>query len=173
MPLPRRAWRMPDTDAGRHRNEILTRLGPDAVRWDEATLEQHCRDTWCLSVLRALRGTLAARPLCVVSPREVDQICALLQYANQARVPIVPYGAGSGVCGGVLPADDAVVIDLRRMNQVLEINETALTARVQAGMMGNAFEAALNHAGYSMGHFPQSIDLSTVGGWVATRAAGQ
>jgi len=66
-----------------------------------------------------------------------------------------------------------MVIDLRRMDRIIELNETALTVRVQAGMMGNAFEAALNDTGYSMRHFPQSIDLSTVGGWVATRAAGQ
>ena len=59
------------------------------------------------------------------------------------------------------------------MNRLLELNETALQARVQAGMIGDRFEEALQERGYTMGHFPQSIDLSTVGGWVATRAAGQ
>jgi alkyldihydroxyacetonephosphate synthase len=77
------------------------------------------------------------------------------------------------VCGGVLPDAGSIVIDLRRMSRLLELNETALTARVQAGMMGNACEAAFNERGYSMRHFPQSIDVSTVGGWVSTRAAGQ
>src|SRR5262249_12796112 len=112
-------------------------------------------------------------PSCVVSPASADQVSAVLQYANAQRVTVVPFGAGSGVCGGVLPDDDAIVVDLRRMNRIVELNEASLTVRVQAGMMGNAFEAALNTAGYSMRHFPQSIDLSTVGGWVATRAAGQ
>jgi alkyldihydroxyacetonephosphate synthase len=164
---------MPEPGAGRHRTALAARLGPDAVRWDDDSLLQHSRDTWCLAQLRALRGTLTARPLCVVSPTAVEQISRLLEYANAHQLAVVPYGAGSGVCGGVLPADGAVVIDLRRMNRILELNEPALTVRVQAGMMGNAFEAALNAAGYSMGHFPQSIDVSTVGGWVATRAAGQ
>jgi alkyldihydroxyacetonephosphate synthase len=164
---------MAEADLVRHRQELTARLGSEIVRWDDDSLRQHSRDTWCLSVLRALRGTLTARPLCVVSPTGVEHISTVIEYANQQHLPIVPFGAGSGVCGGVLPADGAIVVDLRRMNRLVELNETALTVRVQAGMMGNAFEAALNEAGYSMGHFPQSIDVSTVGGWVATRAAGQ
>jgi alkyldihydroxyacetonephosphate synthase len=164
---------MPDAGAARHREALVARLGADAVRWDDEALAQHRRDSWCLSVLRDLRGTLTARPLCVVHPTSVEHVSALLQYANQHRVAVVPFGAGSGVCGGVLPADGMIVIDLRRMNRIVELNETALLVRVQAGMMGHTFEAALNEKGYSMGHFPQSIELSTVGGWVATRAAGQ
>ncbi|MFI5396689.1 MAG: FAD-binding oxidoreductase [Candidatus Binatia bacterium] len=164
---------MLEADLMHHRQELTGRLGSDVVRWDDDSLRQHSRDTWCLSVLRALRGTLTTRPLCVVNPTGVEHVSAVIEYANQQHLPIVPFGAGSGVCGGVLPADGAIVIDLRRMNRIVELNETALTVRVQAGMMGNAFEAALNEAGYSMGHFPQSIDVSTVGGWVATRAAGQ
>src|SRR5512139_32509 len=164
---------MPDSTSVHHRDALAARLGSDAVRWDDESLRGHSRDTWCLSVLRGLRGTLTARPLCVISPTTVDQVSAALAYANEQRLAVVPFGAGSGVCGGVLPPNGALVIDLRRLNRLLELNETALLARVQAGMMGNAFEAALNEAGYSMGHFPQSIDVSTVGGWVSTRAAGQ
>lgn len=166
---------MPESSSTRHREALAASLGGDrnTVRWDDNSLTEHSRDTWCISVLRSLRGTLSARPLCVVSPTAVDQVCALAEYANEHRLPVVPFGAGSGVCGGVLPPDGAIVVDLRRMNRILERNDTALLVRVQAGMMGNAFEAELNQAGYSMGHFPQSIDLSTVGGWVSTRAAGQ
>ncbi|MGD0948012.1 MAG: FAD-binding oxidoreductase [Candidatus Binatia bacterium] len=166
---------MPESSSTRHREALGAALGGDrnTVRWDDNALTEHSRDTWCISILRSLRGMLSARLLCVVSPTAVDQVCATVEYANQYRLPIVPFGAGSGVCGGVLPPGDAIVIDLRRMNHILELNGTALLVRVQAGMMGNAFEAKLNEAGYSMGHFPQSIDLSTVGGWVSTRAAGQ
>lgn len=164
---------MPDSRVDRHRAALVARLGLDVVRWDDESLTQHSHDSWCLGVLRALRGSLTARPLCVANPTAIEQISGLLEYANQHRLVVVPYGAGSGVCGGVLPPEGAVVIDLRGMNRIVELNETALTVRVQAGMMGNALEAALNAAGYSMRHFPQSIDISTVGGWVATRAAGQ
>jgi alkyldihydroxyacetonephosphate synthase len=163
---------MPESGAS-HRQQLVSRIGADAVSWDDETLKQHSRDTWCLSVLHSMRGQLETRPLCVVSPSSVEQVAAALRYANEQRVAVVPFGAGSGVCGGVLPEAGSIVIDLRRMNQLLELNETALTASVQAGMMGNACEQALNARGYSMRHFPQSIDISTVGGWVSTRAAGQ
>jgi alkyldihydroxyacetonephosphate synthase len=164
---------MLDSRAGGHRAALVACLGPEAVRWDDDSLAEHSHDTWCLSLLRKLRGSLTVRPLCVVTPCAVEQISTLLQYANRHHLAIVPFGGGSGVCGGVLPADGAVVVDLRGMNRIIALDDTALTVRVQAGMMGNAFEGALNDAGYSMGHFPQSIDVSTVGGWVATRAAGQ
>src|SRR5579862_5531726 len=164
---------MPEPGVIRHREALLVRLGNDAVRWDEDSLAQHSRDTWCVSVLRGMRGTLTARPLCIVTPATAEEISETLQYATQNGLPVVPFGGGSGVCGGVLPAEGSLVIDLRRMHRIVELNETALTVRVQAGMMGNVFEAALNAAGYTMRNFPQSIDLSTVGGWVSTRAAGQ
>jgi alkyldihydroxyacetonephosphate synthase len=162
-----------DAHAQRHREALAAQLGSDAVSWDDETLAKHSHDTWCLLLLRELRGTLTARPLCIVNPTRVEQVSALLAYANQQRLAVVPFGGGSGVCGGVQPPEGAVVVDLRRMNRIVEINETALLVRVQAGMMGNVFEAELNAAGYSTGHFPQSIEVSTVGGWIATRAAGQ
>jgi alkyldihydroxyacetonephosphate synthase len=163
---------MPDA-VERTRRDLARLLGNDAVRWDEPWLRDHSHDWWMVSQLRLLRGTLTARPACVVSPLDRDGVSKTLAYANEHRIPVVPFGGGSGVCAAVLPADGTIVVDLRKMNRLLELNPTALIARVQPGMMGSAFEAELNAQGYSMGHFPQSIELSTVGGWVATRAAGQ
>ncbi|MBI4516389.1 MAG: FAD-binding oxidoreductase [Deltaproteobacteria bacterium] len=164
---------MADALAEQIRAELSQLLPAAAVRWDDAALRDHCHDYWMIAQLRLLRGTLPVRAVCVVSPANTQQVSQVLAYADQRRIAVVPFGAGSGVCGGIEPPDGAIVVDLRAMNQLLELNETALLARVQPGMMGNAFEAALNARGYSMGHFPQSIDLSTVGGWAATRAAGQ
>ncbi len=164
---------MGDVDATHVRAGLRRVLGAEGVRWDEQTLTDHAHDTWCLSLLRLQRGLLTERPACVVTPRSADQVAAVVQYAARERVPVVPFGGGSGVCGGILPPAGSIVVDLRRMDQLIELNETALVARVQAGMMGERFEAALNARGYSMGNYPQSIGVSTVGGWVATRAAGQ
>jgi len=164
---------MPTFNPTPHRNELSARLGAEQVTWDETSLLEHAHDYWSLAQLRLLRGTLANRPLCVVRPTSVDQVATALRYANEKRLPVVPFGAGSGVCGGVLPNEQSIVIDMRRMDRILDLNETALMVKVQAGKMGGIFEAELDAAGYTMGHFPQSIDVSTVGGWVATRAAGQ
>lgn len=161
---------MPDPQ--RLRRDLSALLGGEAVAWDDETLIAHERDSWVMSVLGAMRGKRTT-PACVVRPADSAAVVRLLRYASEQRLSIVPYGAGSGVCGGVLPEPESVVLDLRGLDSLIEVNESALLARVQAGMMGNDLEAALNARGYTCGHFPQSIDISTVGGWVATRSAGQ
>ncbi len=156
-----------------HCDRLAEIVGADALRRDEATLEAHCRDSWCRSVLRSMRGELATRPLCVVSPADTEQVANVLRYTAENHLTVVPFGGGSGVCGGVLPENGSVVVDVGRLDRILEINDHALFVRVQAGVKGDVLEARLNEVGLSMRHFPQSIALSTVGGWVATRAAGQ
>lgn len=155
------------------RADLERALGGDRIETGAETLFEHAHDTWPLTLLRIHQGRLASRPACVVRPTETAEIATVLRYANEHRVPVVPYGGGSGVGGGILPDAGAIVIDLRRMDRILELNETALQVRVQAGMYGHRFEEELQAQGYSMGHWPQSVSLSTVGGWIATRAAGQ
>ena len=164
---------MVERDPQRVRSDLSRALGADRVDWSDAALGEHAHDTWPLSLLRLHQGRLLSRPACVVAPGSTDEVAAVLRYADGARIPVVPFGGGSGVCGAVLPSADAIIVDLRRLDQLVELNETALQARVQAGMYGHRFEEALQTQGYSMGHWPQSVSLSTVGGWVATRAAGQ
>jgi len=154
--------------------EALARaLGPDRVAEDEATLAAHRTDYWILAHLRARQGRLPAGPISVVKPRSTAEVATVIRLAQQHGVPVVPYGAGSGVVGGATPPPGALVLDLSALARLLELNERALYARVQAGMLGGAYEAAVQARGYTSGHYPQSIDRSTVGGWVATRAAGQ
>lgn len=164
---------MQPADRELHRRAIARIVGPDGARWDESSLRAHQRDTWFLNVWRSRRGELRTQPLCVVNPASTTEISEVVRYASRHRLAVVAFGGGSGVCGAIEPADDAIVIDMRRMDRLVELNETSLYARVQAGKLGGAFEQELNAAGFSAGHFPQSIALSTVGGWVATRAAGQ
>jgi alkyldihydroxyacetonephosphate synthase len=164
---------MSERNLQRVRGDLARALGEARVDVSDAALTEHAHDTWPLSLLRLHQGRLTTRPACVVSPTSTDEVVTVLRYANEARLPVVPYGGGSGVCGAVLPSAETIVVDLRQLNQLLEINETALQARVQAGMYGHRFEEALQAQGYTMGHWPQSVSLSTVGGWVATRAAGQ
>jgi alkyldihydroxyacetonephosphate synthase len=152
---------------------LARELGADRVADDEKTLAAHSRDYWILAHLRARQGRLGRGPACVVRPRTTAEVATTIRLAQQHRVSVVPYGAGSGVVGGATPPEGALVVDLSDMNQLLEVNEHSLYARVQAGMLGGAYESALGARGYTTGHYPQSIDISTVGGWVATRAAGQ
>ena len=139
---------------------------------DDAGIEARSRDSWMRSLLQS-RVNGHPRAAVVVRPASAAEVAAVLAFADRTRTPVVPFGLGSGVCGAVLASGNEIVLDLGRMNRLLEINDVSLTVRVEPGMRGSDFEEELNRRGYTMGHWPQSIGISTVGGWCATRASGQ
>jgi alkyldihydroxyacetonephosphate synthase len=153
--------------------EALGRALGDRVHTDEATRSRHRHDAWVLAELHDLEGHPAERPLAVVEAESTDDVVRTLRLCREHRVPVVPFGAGSGVCGSTLPGAAAVVLSTRSMAGLLQIDDTDLKARFRAGTMGIDAERRVREAGLTIGHWPQSIELSTVGGWVATRASGQ
>jgi len=130
-----------------------------------------------------LRKNLVRKaPDLVLHPRNKEDVKRIVEHCNQQRIAIVTYGAGSGVVLGNRAERGGVAVVLRtHMNQVLKINELNKTCVVQPGMMGPDYEAALNQAPvrfgtkipYTCGHFPQSFEISTVGGWIAALGSGQ
>lgn len=139
---------------------------------DMAAIVAKSRDYWMRSLLDSkVNGDPCARLL--VAPSTAEEVAAVLGYADRTRTAVIPFGLGSGVCGAVLATGNEIILDVSRMDQILELNEETLTVRVQPGMRGSDFEVALQARGYTMGHWPQSIAISTVGGWCATRASGQ
>jgi alkyldihydroxyacetonephosphate synthase len=153
-------------------DELARLLGPHRVSTDHLDLVRHARDLSAGSLLAERRGETLPLPQCVVRPQETAQVVAVVRWANENRVPLVPYGGGSGVCGAVAPGG-AVVVELRAMNEILDFDETSRLVRVQPGMLGPDLDKALRSWGYLLGHEPQSMKISTVGGWIATKAAGQ
>jgi alkyldihydroxyacetonephosphate synthase len=153
--------------------ELKARLGADAVYTDEAALRAHRRDAWVLSELDDLEQAPVPLPSCVVKPRTVDEVAAVVNLCRQSQTPLVPAGLRSGVCGGVLATEGSVLLDLSALRRVRAIDTRDLVGRFDAGVRGSDAEAEVNGKGLTLGHFPQSIALSSVGGWVATRAAGQ
>lgn len=148
-------------------------LGEGKLSSDPDSLAKHSHDYWLLDLQRRVHGRKQPLPACVVKAQTESDLSSVLAFANRESLALVPYGGGSGVCGGARPKRGAIVLDMRSMDRVLALNEVDLTVTVQAGMLGADLERFLNERGYSMGHFPQSIALSSVGGWVATRASGQ
>jgi alkyldihydroxyacetonephosphate synthase len=151
---------------------LRTGLGAERVRTDDEAIALHLHDQWVMSILRFVEKR-SARPACVVFPRTTAEVALVLEIADRERAPVVPFGAGSGVCGGAVAPESAIVVDLRAMNRILALDPTALTVAAEAGVMGAELERWLRERDHTMGHFPQSIDISTVGGWVSTRSAGQ
>ncbi len=128
-------------------------------------------------VVRALRRDFGAMPDAVAFPRDAGELVAVLEWCDAQRLAAIPYGGGSSVVGGVeAPARDrcraAVSIDLSRLDRVLEIDRASRAARIQAGILGPALEAALRPHGLTLRHFPQSFEFSSLGGWIATRSGG-
>jgi alkyldihydroxyacetonephosphate synthase len=148
-------------------------LGSEAVRTEPELRARHARDTWVLSELRDLEGEALPGPAAVLEPASTEAVAAALRVCRETGTPVVPYGGGSGVCGAVRVPEGAVVLSTRRLAGLVSLESDDLLATFRAGTGGMDAERRVQEAGLTIGHWPQSIELSTVGGWVATRAAGQ
>ena len=121
-------------------------------------------------------GCIDVFPDAVIYPSSDDDVRSCFELARRSGARLIPYGGGTSVVGHVNPrSQDAPVItlDLSRMNRLLDLDETSGLATFEAGAAGPEIERQLAARGYTLGHFPQSWELSTLGGWVATRSSGQ
>ncbi len=163
--------------------EALRRIvGPENVATDDYSRVKFASGATAEEVLELRKGIVREVADVVVHPRDKDDVRRIVEYCHGERIPITVFSGGSSVNFGLRPCKGGVSLVLStHMNRLLEINETNQTARVQPGMFGPAYEDALNHAPerfgterrYTCGHFPQSFEYSTVGGWVVTLGSGQ
>lgn len=157
------------------------RMEPPEIPGAGATTEQRSRMLHTFGkayrdVVRNLHGVFDPAPDVVARPADEVAIEALLAWAVEENVAVVPFGGGTSVVGGV-EYDGAgyagvLSLDLSRMDAILEVDETDRTARIQAGRFGPAINDGLAEHGYALRHYPQSYEFSTLGGWLATRSGG-
>lgn len=124
----------------------------------------------------ALRsGQIGAFPAGVAYPSTADEVRALLKYANDTGTRLIPFGGGTSVVGHINPRanEPTLTVDLSRLDKLLTLDETSRLATFEAGVLGPHLEKQLQARGYTLGHFPQSFEYSTLGGWVVTRSSGQ
>lgn len=140
---------------------------------DDGARTEYARDWWPLGLVWATTGHVARLPAAVVRPESTEEVSAVLRLANDARIPVTAAGGRSGVLGNSLPVFGGVVMDLTAFSGITDLREDDLVVDVQAGTFGDPFEDALQAKGYTAGHWPQSLALSTVGGWIACSGAGQ
>lgn len=149
-------------------------VGADNVLTDENVRVRYAHDRLPYANFRAREGaTVGTLPRLVVRPGSSDEVAGIVRASAEADQPIIAYGSGSGVLGGIIPLEDEIMLDMQRMNRILELDVENNLVTVQAGMNGGEFEKALNARGYTSGHLPQSLTISTIGGWVACRGGGQ
>ena len=128
-------------------------------------------------IVRMFMRDVKHPPDLVAFPKTESDVIAVLDWASHANVAVIPFGGGSSVAGGVEPDvgdsySGTVSLDLQYLNKVVEIDRTSRAARIQAGALGPELEEQLKPHGLTLRHFPQSLQLSTLGGWIATRSGG-
>jgi alkyldihydroxyacetonephosphate synthase len=132
------------------------------------------RDWWPLGLRWALHGRAPALPSLIVRPSSTEEVAAVLAIANEHRIPVTAAGGRSGVGGGAVPVHGGIALDCCGLSGIREVDEQSMLVTVGAGTFGPEFEAELQgRHGLTVGHRPQSFDLATVGGWIASRGAGQ
>jgi alkyldihydroxyacetonephosphate synthase len=152
---------------------LVSRLGDGMVVTDAATVRERAGDRWPLALLRGVRGDELTPPAAVIFPASTDDVATVLAWASETRTAVIPRGAGSGVCGGSQAGAGSVLLDLSRMNRVTFVDTVSRAVHVQAGTRGDRLEDVLAEHDLTLGHYPQSLAISTVGGWIAAASAGQ
>jgi alkyldihydroxyacetonephosphate synthase len=148
-------------------------VGIENVSDNEIDILAYTKDSTLLAFNWTLEGKIAGLPDLIVWPDTPEQISSILKVANEEKIPVIPYSEGSGVVGGAIPIYGGIILDMKKFNKILEINDKDLTITVETGTNGMNLERYLNAKGYTSGHIPQSLYTSSVGGWIAHRAAGQ
>jgi alkyldihydroxyacetonephosphate synthase len=144
--------------------------GPEAGE----ALAEAGRDWWPLALTWAVNGVVPTRPSAIATPSSAQEVADVLSVCNHAGVPVTAAGGRSGVCGASIPVFGGVVLDMCGLAGIVGVDDTSLLVDVRSGTFGDVFEADLRAGhGVTVGHWPQSIALSTVGGWLACRGAGQ
>lgn len=145
-----------------------------AVDTDDVARAEAGRDWWPLAMTWALDGQVGHRPAAVARPTSADEVVAVLALCHEATVPVTAAAGRSGVCGGSVPVHGGVLLDLCGLSGIDSVDTTSMVLDVRAGTFGDRLEDTLRaEHGVTLGHWPQSIALSTVGGWLACRSAGQ
>src|SRR5947209_4754388 len=184
QPTPPIAFGGPATDVRAHLSapavtvdgEVLRRLRSACadVTVDAATVAEASRDWWPVAMIWALDGQVAAHPAAVARPGSTGEVAEVLRVCNDARVPVTAAAGRSGVCGASVPVHGGVVLDLCALSGIVDVDSESLVLDVLPGTFGTWLEDTLRgEHDATLGHWPQSIDLSTVGGWLACRSAGQ
>ncbi|WP_395104861.1 FAD-binding oxidoreductase [Actinomadura sp. SCN-SB] len=149
--------------------------GAEHVRVDAESRIRHTRGRSTPDLLRIRSGEVSDAPDAVVLPGTHDEVLAVLKVCAERGVAVVPFGGGTSVVGGLAPraAGAFIALDLRRMDALVSLDPVSRTAVLEPGLRAPQAEALLRERGFTLGHFPQSYEWATIGGFAAARSSGQ
>jgi len=171
------SFQLPPALAEELLDSLTAVAGADNVTTDDEARRLRTRGKSTPDLLRARSGDLSDAPDVVVRPGSHDDVAAILAWAVEHSVAVVPFGGGTSVTGGLVAAREGyagvVSLDLSRMTQLLDVDGESMTATLEPGLRGPEAEALLGEHGLMLGHFPQSFEFASIGGFAATRSSGQ
>ena len=156
---------------------LIDLVGDEHVRRDHDSRVRHTRGKSTPDLLRMRAGDAGDAPDAVVRPADHDQVAAVVCWCSDNRVALVPFGGGTSVVGGLVARREGyagvVAVDLARLKRLVSVDRESRTAVLEAGLLGPEAESLLAGHGLTLGHFPQSFEYATIGGYAATRSSGQ
>lgn len=159
------------------RRAIVDVVGAEYVAVDPGVRAQHTRGYSTPDLLKLRAGDASDAPDAVIYPGTHDEVIALLRVCTEHRIAVVPFAGGTSVVGGLVAARDGfsavVALDVKRLDRLVAVDEVSRTATLEAGLRGPDAERLLAARGFTLGHFPQSFEGATIGGYAAARSAGQ
>lgn len=153
-------------------NDLLGVLGEGNISRDEIECQAYIGDVSFLGMVMPKHKMEVKRPDFIVWPKTTQQVSMVLKVANTHKIPVTPYCGGAGVQGAAVPLFGGIVMDVKKMDKILDIDETNLTVTCQTGLIGQTLEWALNEKGFTYAHIPQSTYCSGIGGFLAGHSAG-
>lgn len=154
------------------RSELEEIVGASHISTQESDRLVYATDWFWLPQMWLDRGERPRTPDFIVHPGSASEVSEVLKIANSYRIPVVPWGGGSGSQGGALPLFGGIVLDTKRLDRIVDIDEISLTVTAQAGINGSQLEWALNERGLTLPHYPASANCATLGGYLAPRGSG-
>ncbi len=153
-------------------SELVDIVGEQYVSTRETDKLSYSTDWSWMPQVWLDRGENPVTPDVIVHPASAEEISKVLKFANAYRMPVVPWGGGSGTQGGALPIFGGILLDVKRLDQIISIDEKSLTVTAQAGIVGTQLEWMLNEKNLTLPHYPASANMATLGGYLAARGSG-
>lgn len=154
------------------RSELEEIVGQEHISTRESDRLVYSTDWFWLPQMWLDRGEKLRQPDYIVHPASAEEISDILKVANNYKIPVIPWGGGSGSQGGALSIFGGIILDTKRLNKIIEIDEQSLTVTAQSGINGTQLEWAVNEKGLMLPHYPASANCATLGGYLAPRGTG-
>ena len=154
------------------RSELEEVVGEKFISTKESDRLVYATDWFWVPQMWLDRGEEPAKPEYIIHPGSVEEVSEIVKVANAYKIPVIPYGGGSGSQGGALSIYGGIIMDMKRMDKIIDIDEKSLTVTAEAGIIGTHLEWALNQKGFTLMHYAASSNCATLGGYLAPRGSG-